>query len=94
MHRTRFRGDVPVVPLVRVEHREPGDRPEREDKHPLERARSPPAGVLLRGGGAHRAFFSSDAAAAARCRRRHLLHRRRCDDDDDVFLCARASFGL
>ena len=50
MHRNRFRGDVPVVRLVRVKRREPGDRPEREDKHPLERARSPPA-AGGRGGG-------------------------------------------
>ena len=73
MHRNRFRGDVPVVRLVRVKHREPGDRPEREDKHPLERARSLLL-LLLRGGGGgggHRAFFSSCSAVASRCRRRH-----------------------
>ena len=53
MHRNRFRGDVPVVRLVRVKRREPGDRPEREDKHPLERARSLLLLLLLllRGGG-------------------------------------------
>ena len=51
MHRNRFRGDVPVVRLVRVKRREPGDRPEREDKHPLERARSPPKAAGGRGGG-------------------------------------------